>query len=219
MKRILLAEDNDSLRELISDYLTDKGYDVAQAADVLEGWELIQQEKFDLILLDVMMPRMDGFELCKKIREIESVPILFLTAKIQEQDQLTGYRLGADDYILKPFSLPVLYAKCQVILDRNKVMGDWIETGHIRLNEAQRKVLASGKEIKLQSLDFELLNYLMNNRGRILTREQILVKLWGYDYEGSDRAVDTHIKKLRKALGNDGNVIKTVIKQGYVLEA
>ncbi|MBR3646032.1 MAG: response regulator transcription factor [Lachnospiraceae bacterium] len=219
MKRILLAEDNDSLRELISDYLTDKGYDVAQAADGLEGWELIQQEKFDLILLDVMMPRMDGFELCKKIREIESVPILFLTAKIQEQDQLTGYRLGADDYILKPFSLPVLYAKCQVILDRNKVMGDWIETGHIRLNEAQRKVLASGKEIKLQSLDFELLNYLMNNRGRILTREQILVKLWGYDYEGSDRAVDTHIKKLRKALGNDGNVIKTVIKQGYVLEA
>ena len=219
MKKILLAEDNDSLREVVSDYLCDKGFDIVQAADGLEAWDKFMQEKFDLVLLDVMMPGMDGFELCKKIREIESVPILFLTAKIQEQDQLTGYKLGADDYILKPFSLPVLYAKCCVILDRNNILSDWVEAGNIRLNNTQRKVEVKGKEIKLQSLDFELLEYFMNNPGRILSRDQILVKLWGYDYEGSDRAVDTHIKKLRKALGDEGNAIKTVIKKGYILEA
>ncbi|MCR5835228.1 MAG: response regulator transcription factor [Lachnospiraceae bacterium] len=218
MKRILLAEDNDSLREVIADYLGEKDFEVVQAEDGIIAWEIFQQEKFDLVLLDVMMPGMDGFELCKKIKETENVPILFLTAKVQEEDQLTGYRLGADDYIVKPFSLPVLCAKCQVVLERNQSIGDWKEINNIRLNEAQRRVFVGEMEITLQPMDFELLHYFMNNQGRILTREQILVKLWGYDYEGSDRAVDTHVKKLRKALGNEGKLIKTVIKKGYVFE-
>jgi DNA-binding response OmpR family regulator len=216
MKRILLAEDNDSLREVIADYLGEKDFEVVQAEDGIIAWEIFQQEKFDLVLLDVMMPGMDGFEVCKKIKETENVPVLFLTAKVQEEDQLTGYRLGADDYIVKPFSLPVLRAKCQVVLERNQGIGDWIEVDNIRLSESQRRVFVDEKEVVLQPLDFELLHYFMNNQGRILTRDQILVKLWGYDYEGSDRSVDTHVKKLRKALGNEGKLIKTVIKKGYV---
>ena len=116
MKKILLAEDNDNLREIVSDYIESNGFQVVSAENGLEAWEIFETEKFDLILLDVMMPKMDGFELCKKIREIESTPILFLTARVQEEDQLRGYNLGADDYILKPFSLPVLLAKCNVIL-------------------------------------------------------------------------------------------------------
>lgn len=216
MKKIMLAEDNNHLREVVSDYLSDKGYDICAMKDGQTAWEAFQEEKFDLVLLDVMMPGMDGFELCRKIREIESVPILFLTARIQEEDQLRGYNLGADDYILKPFSLPVLYAKCRVILERNHHNGEWIEIRNIKIHPEQRKVICRGKEITLQALDFELLNYFMRNPGRILSREQILVKLWGYDYEGNDRSVDTHIKKLRKALGSEGKEIKTVIKKGYV---
>lgn len=218
MKKILLAEDNDDLRELIQDYLSENGFEVCAMEDGLSAWEVFQQEKFDLILLDVMMPGMDGFELCKKIREMENVPILFLTAKVQEEDQLRGYQLGADDYILKPFSLPVLNAKCKVILERNNHVGDWIEAGNIRMQPDQGKVMCDGREISLQALDVELLYYFMQNQGRVLSREQILVKIWGYDYEGNDRSVDTHVKNLRKALGESGQCIKTVIKKGYVFE-
>lgn len=218
MKKILLAEDNDDLRELIEDYLSENDFEVCTAEDGQAAWEIFQEETFDLILLDVMMPRMDGFELCKKIRDKENVPILFLTAKVQEEDQLRGYQLGADDYILKPFSLPVLNAKCKVILERNNHAGDWIEAGNIRIQPKQGKVMCDGKEICLQALDVELLHYFMQNQGRILSREQILVKIWGYDYEGYDRSVDTHVKNLRKALGENGQCIKTVIKKGYVFE-
>ena len=218
MKRVLFAEDNDNLREVVSDYLEDKGYSVAAVKDGALAWEVFQENKYDLILLDVMMPNMDGFELCKLIRQKENVPILFLTARIKEEDQLRGYRLGADDYILKPFSLPVLYAKCQVILERNNHVGECIEIHNIKLNPTQGKVMVNDKEIKLQSLDFELLKFFMQNPGRILTREQIINKLWGYDYEGNERSVDTHIKKLRKALGKDGKIIKTVVKRGYTFE-
>lgn len=218
MKKILLAEDNDDLRELIEDYLSENGFEVFAMEDGQAAWDVFQEEKFDLVLLDVMMPRMDGFELCKKIRDRENVPILFLTAKVQEEDQLRGYRLGADDYILKPFSLPVLVAKCQVILERNNHAGDWIESGNIKIQPEQGKVMCDDKEISLQALDVELLYYFMQNQGRVLSREQILVKVWGYDYEGNDRSVDTHVKNLRKALGESGKRIKTVIKKGYVFE-
>lgn len=218
MKKILLAEDNDNLREIVSDYIESNGFQVVSAENGLEAWEIFETEKFDLILLDVMMPKMDGFELCKKIREIESTPILFLTARVQEEDQLRGYNLGADDYILKPFSLPVLLAKCNVILGKNSVEGNWKQYGNIKINEQTQKVMCGDKEVKLQTLDFRLLEYFALNKGRILSRDQIIVKIWGYDYEGSDRSVDTHIKKLRKALGKEGSAIKTIIKKGYVFE-
>lgn len=218
MKRILLAEDNDHMRELIGDFLEGNGFDVDAKPDGLQAWEAFQTEDYQLVLLDVMMPEMDGFTLCRKIREKENVPILFLTARVQEEDQLRGYHLGADDYILKPFSLPVLLAKCRAILERGQQGGGWMETGGIRLNQDQRRVLCDGEPVTLQSMDFDLLHYFMKNRGRVLTREQILLKLWGYDYSGSDRSVDTHVKKLRRALGRYGKYIRTIFRQGYLFE-
>lgn len=218
MIRILLAEDNDSLRELVHDYLVRNGFEVEAKADGLSAWEVLQERDFQLVLLDVMMPEMDGFELCRRIREKENVPILFLTARVQEEDQLRGYRLGADDYIMKPFSLPVLLAKCRAILDRMNYTGDWLEAGAIRLSSGAHCLSVDGEQIELQTLDFQLLQYFMQNPGRALSREQILVKVWGYDYEGSERSVDTHVKNLRKALGKYGKYIRTIVKVGYVFE-
>lgn len=218
MIRILLAEDNDSLRELVHDYLVRNGFEVEAKADGLSAWEALQERDFQLVLLDVMMPELDGFELCRRIREKENVPILFLTARVQEADQLRGYRLGADDYIMKPFSLPVLLAKCRAILDRMNYTGDWLEAGAIRLSSGAHCLSVDGEEIELQTLDFQLLQYFMQNPGRALSREQILVKVWGYDYEGSERSVDTHVKNLRKALGRYGKYIRTIVKVGYIFE-
>lgn len=218
MIRILLAEDNDSLRELVHDYLVRNGFEVEAKADGLSAWEALQERDFQLVLLDVMMPELDGFELCRRIREKENVPILFLTARVQEEDQLRGYRLGADDYIMKPFSLPVLLAKCRAILDRMNYTGDWLEAGAIRLSLGTHCLSVDGEQIELQTLDFQLLQYFMQNPGRVLSREQILVKVWGYDYEGSERSVDTHVKNLRKALGRYGKYIRTIVKVGYVFE-
>ncbi len=218
MNRILLAEDNDSLRELVQDYLAQNGFEVDAKADGLSAWEAFREKNYQLVLLDVMMPGMDGFELCRKIRERENVPILFLTARVQEEDQLRGYRLGADDYIMKPFSLPVLLAKCRAILARNNGTGDWLEMGGIRLSPGEHRLFAGENPVELQALDFKLLLYFMRNPGRALSRDQILVKVWGYDYEGSERSVDTHVKNLRKALGRHGKYIRTVVKVGYVFE-
>lgn len=207
------------MRELIQDFLSENGFEVDAKADGLQAWEAIQTKDYHLVLLDVMMPEMDGFTLCRKIREKEDVPLLFLTARVQEADQLRGYQLGADDYILKPFSLPVLLAKCRAILERDQRRGAWLEASGIRLNPEQRQVFCDGEPVVLQALDFELLCYFMKNPGRVLTREQILLKLWGYDYSGSDRSVDTHVKNLRKALGQRGKYIRTIIKTGYVFDA
>lgn len=218
MKRILLAEDNSYMRELIQDFLSENGLEIDAKPDGMQAWEAIQTQDYDLVLLDVMMPEMDGFTLCRKIREKEDVPILFLTARVQEEDQLRGYRLGADDYILKPFSLPVLLAKCRAILERDQRRGNGIEMSGIRLYPEQRQVFCDGEMIILQALDFELLYYFMKNPGRVLTREQILLKIWGYDYCGSDRSVDTHVKNLRKALGKHGKCIRTIVKTGYVFD-
>ncbi len=218
MYRILLAEDNDNLREVVTDYLTGQGYEVDGRADGAGALEAFYENRYQLVLLDVMMPKMNGFEVCRRIRAKEDVPILFLTARVQEQDQLLGYSLGADEYIVKPFSLPVLAAKCKAILERaaGRVMSDDLCTdGELTVNFATRKVSVAGREIELQSLDFDLLRYFLANRGRVLSREQILDRIWGFDYDGSDRVVDTHIKKLRKALGSAGGNIETVIKRGY----
>lgn len=218
MCRILLAEDNDNLREVMTDYLEDNGFQVTAVPDGAEAWDAFCGQDFRLVLLDVMMPRMNGFEVCRRIRAKEDVPILFLTARAQEEDQLRGYALGADEYIVKPFSLPVLVAKCKAILERagGRAMTDAVITAPgLSVNTLTGKVTADGEEIELPALDFKLLRYFMANQGRILTREQILDRIWGMDYDGSDRVVDTHIKKLRKALGKQGSHIETVIKEGY----
>ena len=218
MRRILLAEDNDNLRELITDFLSEHGFEVDAAADGEAAWEAVQTKSYQIILLDVMMPGMDGFTLCKKIRERESVPVLFLTARVLEEDQLHGYELGADDYILKPFSLKVLLAKCRAVLERYQQGMPKEQKEGLVLDEERQQFLCGGSPVKLQSLDFRLLSYFYQNPNRILTREQIILKLWGYEYDGNDRSVDTHVKNLRKALGDYGRCIQTIVKKGYVFE-
>ena len=218
MCRILLAEDNDSLREVMTDYLTDNGFIVDAVADGMKAWEAFCGNDYRLVLLDVMMPKMNGFDVCRRIRAKEDVPILFLTARVQEEDQLLGYSLGADEYIVKPFSLPVLVAKCKAILERaagRAMTADRFTLEGLSVNFAAGTVSADGEPVELQALDFRLLRYFIANRGRVLTRDQILDRIWGFEYEGSDRVVDTHIKKLRKALGRYGSHIETVIKEGY----
>ena len=218
MCRILLAEDNENLREVMTDYLSDNGFTVDPVADGVQAWEAFCEKDYRLVLLDVMMPRMNGFDVCRRIRAKEDVPILFLTARVQEQDQLLGYSLGADEYIVKPFSLPVLVAKCRAILERaaGRAMAAEVFTADgLSVDFAKNAVHVDGAPVELQSLDLRLLRYFIANRGRVLTREQILDRIWGLDYDGSDRVVDTHIKKLRKALGRYGSHIETVIKEGY----
>ena len=202
----------------MTDYLSDNGFTVDAVADGVLAWEAFCERDYRLVLLDVMMPRMNGFEVCRRIRAKEDVPILFLTARVQEQDQLLGYSLGADEYIVKPFSLPVLVAKCRAILERaaGRAMAAEVFTADgLSVDFAKNAVHVDGAPVELQSLDLRLLRYFIANRGRVLTREQILDRIWGLDYDGSDRVVDTHIKKLRKALGRYGSHIETVIKEGY----
>ena len=218
MPRILFAEDNDNLREVVTDYLSDNGYDVDAVEDGDKAWDAFEETRYDLVILDVMMPGKSGFELLRKIRSREDVPVILATAKVQEKDQLLGYSLGADEYVTKPFSLPILAAKCKAVLERaggRAVTGSTFKDGDLTVDLQKRRVLIGGNEIKLAMLDFNLLSYFISNRGRVLSREQILDRIWGFDYDGSDRVVDTHIKKLRHSLGDHGDRIETVIKEGY----
>lgn len=210
--KILLAEDHDNLREIIEDH----GYVVESFDNGEDAYYSFLTESYDLVLLDVMMPKMDGFTLCKKIREKEEIPILFITAKVQEVDQLKGYELGCDDYIIKPFSLPVLLAKCNAIMNRKHYQ--FLERGVLKLNTREKQAYLNNKNLNLKIIDYKILEYFIKNPNMILSREQILLKVWGFDYTGQERSVDTHIKILRKALGPYQKGIKTVIKQGYCFE-
>ena len=174
--KILIADDSEMNRAILQDMLENE-YEILEAENGKEAVAKLQQmgSEIALLLLDIVMPEMDGFELCRRIREKENVPILFLTARVQEEDQLRGYRLGADDYIMKPFSLPVLLAKCRVILERMNYTGEWLEAGAIRLSPGTHCLSVGGDQVELQTLDFQLLQYFMQNQGRALSREQILV--------------------------------------------
>lgn len=214
--KILLAEDHDNLREIIEDYLVVHGYVVESFDNGEDAYYSFLTESYDLVLLDVMMPKMDGFTLCKKIREKEEIPIIFITAKVQEVDQLKGYELGCDDYIVKPFSLPVLLAKCNAIMKRKHYQ--FLERGVLKLNTREKQAYLNDNNLNLKIIDYKILEYFIKNPNIILSREQILLKVWGFDYSGQERSVDTHIKILRKALGPYQKGIKTVIKQGYYFE-
>jgi DNA-binding response OmpR family regulator len=173
------------------------------------------------VLLDIMMPELDGLSVCRCLRKESDVPIVFLTALSDEEDKLCGYELGADDYITKPFSLAVLYAKVSALIKRrrgNMRTDDLLTAGEIALRLSTRQVFSSGEEVKLTPKEYALLECLLRHKNLVLSREQLLVKCWGYDYEGEARAVDTHIKRLREKLGESGSLIKTVIKAGYKLE-
>ena len=214
--KILLAEDHDHLREILEDYLVENDYEVKSFDNGEDAYYCFLTESFDLILLDVMMPKMDGFTLCQKVREKEETPILFITAKVQEVDQLKGYELGCDDYIIKPFSLPVLLAKCKAITNGKHYQ--FLEKGILKLNTREKQAYLNNQNLNLKIIDYKILEYFIKNPNQILSREQILLKVWGFDYKGQERSVDTHIKILRKALGPYQKGIKTVIKQGYCFE-
>lgn len=216
--KILIVEDEAKLREVLCDYFISKGDQPFEAPNGVCALELLQEYEFDAVLLDIMMPGLDGLSVCRAVRRENDVPIVFLTALSDEEDKLLGYELGADDYVTKPFSLSVLYAKVMALIKRNQrkvLAGDRMESGGVTLEQSTRRVFAGKREVALTPKEFALLRCLMENRGLVLSREQLLVKCWGYDYEGESRAVDTHIKRLREKLGDCAGCIKTVIKAGY----
>ena len=219
--KILIAEDEPKLLEVLCDYFESKGVTPIPAADGAKALELAQTEAFDGVLLDIMMPKLNGLSVCRELRKSSDVPIIFLTALSDEEDKLLGYELGADDYVTKPYSLAVLYAKLMALINRSRghiLSGDLITAGPIRIRVSAQQVWVEEKPVTLTPKEYSLLLCLVRNRGMVLSREQLLIKCWGYDYEGDSRAVDTHIKRLREKLGTAAACIKTVIKSGYKLE-
>lgn len=218
---ILLAEDDEQIREAMTDFFLDKGADVLHlttAADGAEALDLIRAKHFDLLILDVMMPNIDGFTLCRQIRAHSDVLILFLTARAREEDVLYGYSLGCDDYIVKPFLLSALYAKCAAFVKRTEGIPDHILTcGAIRLDLRKLTCFVHETEVELTPKGFAILRYLMEHPGWVVSRDTLLDHVWGADYFGLDRTVDNHIKRLRKALGSAGGQIHTVVGRGYKL--
>ncbi len=217
MYKILLADDEFNIRETFSDYLTAKGFYVVTAKNGEEAVNFAEKENFDLILLDVLMPEKDGLEACKEIRDFTDVPILFLSALGEEENLLKGYKYGADDYIVKPFPLAVLSEKISTTIRRNRGLrkDDSIEVSGVKLDLKKRTVCIGAKEIRLPLKDFNLLLLLMQNKGTVLSRDIILSKIWGWDFDGDSRTVDTHIKRIRKALGEKSYLITTTSGIGY----
>ena len=220
MDRILVVEDERNMRDIIRDYLTAHGLECDLARDGREALELLEEADFDAVVLDVLMPGLDGFGVCRAVRRHSAVPILFLTALGSEEDMLRGYALGADDYVTKPFSLAVLLAKLQVLIRRSRGQrrAGVLSCGAISLDTGSRRCQAAGQDVKLSPREYELLLCFMRNQGQVLSRSQLLDKVWGLDFEGDDRAVDVRIRSLRAALGKAGKQIKTVFKAGYRLE-
>ena len=217
MYRILIADDEIKIRITLKDYLTAKGFDVTLAQDGEAAVYSAETDSFDLIILDVMMPKKDGLEACREIREFTDIPILFLSALGEEENLLNGYQYGADDYIVKPFPLSVLCEKISSMIRRHKGLSadNTLSEGGVKLDMSTRQAFCDGKEIKLAQKDFKLLLLLMQNKGTVLSRDVILSKVWGWDFEGEDRTVDTHIKRIRKALGDKAHLIVTTSGVGY----
>lgn len=219
--RILIAEDEPKLLEVLCDFFESKGVTPVPAADGAKALELAKNDHFDGVLLDIMMPKLNGLSVCRELRKSSDVPIIFLTALSDEEDKLLGYELGADDYVTKPYSMAVLYAKLMALINRSRgniLSGDLIAAGSIRIRVSAQQVWVADMPITLTPKEYALLLCLVRNRGMVLSREQLLIKCWGYDYDGDSRAVDTHIKRLREKLGSASACIKTVIKSGYKLE-
>ena len=218
--RVLIAEDEPRLLGVLGDYFKSRGDVLAMAKDGVEALEMAETGNFDAVLLDIMMPELDGLGVCRAIRRRSDVPIVFLTALSEEEDKLLGYELGADDYVTKPFTMSVLYAKMDALIRRSRGISQngRISVGGVVADTSSRRVWAGGREVKLTPKEYELLLCLMGNRNIVLSRQRLLIKCWGYDYEGDERAVDTHIKRLREKLGEYSGVIRTVIKAGYVME-
>lgn len=220
--KILVVDDESRMRKLVHDFLTREGYAVVEAADGEEALDIFYSDKeISLIVLDVMMPKINGWEVCREIRKISKLPIIMLTAKGDESDELNGFEIGADEYISKPFSPKILVARVTALLRRANKIGetaDIREAGGIVMDKTAHTVAIDGQSIDLSVKEFELLDYFMNNRGIALSRERILDSVWSYDYFGDARTIDTHVKKLRSKMGAKGDYIKTVWGVGYKFE-
>ena len=219
--KILVVDDEARMRKLVNDFLTKAGYHVLEAADGEEALQVFYDNKdIALILLDVMMPKMDGWDVCREIRTDSKVPIVMLTARSDEMDELLGFKLGVDEYISKPFSPKILVARVEALLRRAKNVNEKeiIEVGGILLDKSAHIVTVDGEEVELSYKEFELLAYFLENKGVALPREKILYHVWNYDYFGDARTIDTHVKKLRSKLGSKGDYIKTIWGLGYKFE-
>ena len=219
--KILVVDDESRMRKLVKDFLVKNEYEVLEAGDGVEALDIFfENQDIALIILDVMMPKMDGWHVCREIRSYSKVPIIMLTAKSSEQDELQGFELGVDEYISKPFSPKILVARVEAILRRTtqNQVDNVISVGGIVLDKSARLVTIDGKNIDLSYKEFELLAYFMENQGIALSREKILNHVWNYDYFGDARTIDTHVKKLRSKMGQKGDLIKTIWGMGYKLE-
>jgi len=222
MRKVLIVEDEKRIRDVIGDYFKVAEYEVLNAEDGKIALEVFENNEVDIVILDIMMPELDGWSVCKRIRKKSDVPIIFLTSRSDEDDKLMGFEFGADEYVTKPFSPKVLVARSNALLDRLErskgIVKEEISAGSIIVNIAGQQVTLDGERITLAPKEYELLIYMIRNQGIVLSREKILEKVWGYDYFGDDRAVDTHIKKLRKALGVYSKYIHTILRAGYKFE-
>ena len=219
--KILVVDDESRMRKLVKDFLVRQGYTVLEAADGMEAMDYFYEDKdIALVILDVMMPKMDGWQVCREIRMHSKVPIIMLTARSEERDELQGFDLGVDEYISKPFSPKILVARVEAILRRTNVFAadEVVDAGGISVDKAAHEVKIDGVPIDLSYKEFELLAYFIENQGIALSREKILNNVWNYDYFGDARTIDTHVKKLRSKLGDKGDYIKTIWGMGYKFE-
>lgn len=219
--KILMVDDEARMRKLVKDFLVKSNFDVLEAQDGEEALKVFYANSdIDLIILDIMMPKIDGYGVLSEIRESSQIPVIMLTAKSDERDELLGFKLGVDEYITKPFSPKVLVARVEAILRRSNPISveNVIEAGGVTLDKTAHQVTIDGQEIELSFKEFELLNYFLENQGIALSRENILNAVWNYDYIGEARTVDTHVKKLRAKMGDKGDLIKTIWGMGYKFE-
>lgn len=219
--KILVVDDESRMRKLVKDFLTREGYTVLEAGDGMEAMDIFYEDKdIAVVILDVMMPRMDGWQVCREIRESSKVPVIMLTARSEERDELQGFDLGVDEYISKPFSPKILVARVNAILRRTlgNAGTDMLEAGGIVMDKSAHIVKIGGAQVELSYKEFELLSYFMENQGIALSREKILNNVWNYDYFGDARTIDTHVKKLRSKLGDKGEYIRTIWGMGYKFE-
>ena len=218
MARIMVAEDEKQMQDIIVEYMRRGGHSCVTAEDGIEALALLKEDCADLLILDVMMPHLDGFTVCRLVRERSGIPIILLTARTAEEDKLKGYEFGADDYMTKPFSPRVLLAKVNALLRRTsarELEAEALSAGKITLMPSARKVYVDGQEAALTHMEYELLFFFLSHPGMVFTREQLLDRIWGYDFAGNSRTVDTHVKTLRQKLGSAGDLIETVRGVGY----
>ena len=216
--KILVVDDESRMRKLVRDFLERQGFQVLDAEDGLKAMEIFYDDKdISLIILDVMMPKMDGWQVCREVRHSSKIPVIMLTARSEERDELQGFELGVDEYISKPFSPKILVARVEAILRRSNVLNpeEISDAGGITIDKAAHQVTIDGKGVELSYKEFELLAYFVENQGIALSREKILNNVWNYDYFGDARTIDTHVKKLRSKMGEKGNYIKTIWGMGY----